>query len=125
MLAAPVLLDLVANERAFRVPEDETRSRLLGDGEEIELASQSTMVPASRLLQTPPPGPELGSVAAPVFEVDAEIRATGPRDRARRASTDRRPPPVDGGLVDRDRWGLANPKRFRIRMDMRPMLAPA
>ena len=51
VLVAPVVLDLLADEAALRVPEDEAGARLVGDREEVELAAQLAVVAALGLLE--------------------------------------------------------------------------
>ncbi len=51
VLLAPVVLDLLADEAALRVPEHEPSARLVGDREEVQLAAEPAMVTPFGLLQ--------------------------------------------------------------------------
>ena len=50
VLVAPVVLDLLADEPALRVPEDEPGARLVLRGKEVELAAEAAVVAALGLL---------------------------------------------------------------------------
>src|SRR5262249_19924380 len=51
VLVPPEVLDLLPYEGALGVPEDEARARLVGHGEEVQLAAEPPMVAPLRLLQ--------------------------------------------------------------------------
>src|SRR5207247_8982820 len=50
VLVAPVVLHLLADEGALGVPEHEARTRVIRDGEEVQLPPEPAVVAALRLL---------------------------------------------------------------------------